>query len=93
MTVGWVVTLTTLLLCNLAAILAHVYVAQHPDAKLMALLKELMLFAGSVVGIVSLLMLPVLYRVRRVAPPRGLVVFGVCVAAAPILAVVGRMLR
>jgi len=93
MTVCWVVTLTTLLLCDLSAVAAHVFVVQYPDAQRMAQLRELLLFAGSVVGVLSLLLLPVLYRIRRVPPPTGLVVFGACVAVAPILAVVVRILQ
>ncbi len=58
----------------------------------MLLLQELMLLAGAIVGTLSLLLLPVLYRVRRVPPPKGLVVFGVCVAVAPLLAILVRVL-
>ncbi len=89
-TIAWTVTVTTTLLCNLMIIAAHFYIINYPDAKRMELLRGLMLLGGSIVGIMSLLILPVLYRVRRVPPPRGLVVFSICVALAPILAVLAR---
>jgi hypothetical protein len=91
-TVAWTVTITTALLCNLAILVAHLYVASHPEAQKMVLLKELLLFAGTVVGMISLLLLPIVHRVRRVPPPIGLVVFGACVAAAPMLALLVRVL-
>ena len=46
----------------------------------------MLLFSAAVVGFVSLVLLPIMLKVRRVAPPSGLVVFAICVAAAPILA-------
>lgn len=89
-TVAWTVTVTTVLLCNLMIIAAHFYITNNPDAKQMEMLRGLMLLGGSIVGLMSLLILPVLYRVRTVPPPRGLVVFSICAAIAPILAVIAR---
>jgi len=86
LTVFWVVTVLTVMLTNVLAIAAHFYQLANPDAELIALLKGLMLFSGSLVGLVSLVVLPILYRVRQSRPPRGLAVFGACAAAAPILA-------
>ena len=92
-TVGWTVTLTTLFFCNLAAIGAHLYLAGHPEARRMAMLRELLLFAGALVGLLSLALLPVVHRLRQSPPPRGLVVFGVCIAMAPILTLALRAMR
>ena len=92
-TVGWTVTLTTLLLCNLVAIGAHYYAVAHPEAQRMALLREMLLFAGAVVGSISLVLLPLMHRVRQTPPPRGLVAFGICIAIGPILVVALRALR
>lgn len=92
-TVGWTVTLTTVFFCNLAAIGAHLYVAAHPEAQRMAMLRELLLFSGALIGLLSLALLPVVKRLRQTPPPRGLVAFGVCIALAPILAVALRIMR
>lgn len=89
-TIAWTVTVTTVLLCDIAIIAAHFYIINAPDAKRMELLRGLMLLGGSLVGLMSLMLLPVLYRVRKVPPPRGLVVFSICAALAPILAVIAR---
>ena len=90
LTVAWTVTITTLLFCNLAAIAAHYFAAWNPEAKKMLVLREMLVFAGAVVGGLSLLLLPFVQRYRRTPPPKGLVVFGVCLAIAPILVLVLR---
>ncbi len=93
LTVAWTVTLTTLFFCNLAAVAAHFYVVAYPPAQRMAMLRELLLHSGFLVGLLSLGLVPLVYRIRQTPPPRGLVVFGVCLALAPILAVVLRAVR
>ena len=92
-TVSWTVTLTTVFFCNLAAIVAHFYVVAHPEAQRMAMLRELLLFSGILVGLLSLALLLLMKRLRQTPPPRGLVAFGVCIAVAPILAVALRAIR
>ncbi len=92
-TVGWTVTLTTVFFCNLAAVAAHFYVAAHPEAQRMAMLRELLLLSGALVGLLSLALLPLVKRFRQTPPPRGLVAFGVCIAMAPILVVALRAIR
>jgi len=92
MTIAWTVTVTTLLFCNLTNVVVHFYVSGNPAAKRMMLLQEMLLAAGALIGILSLLMIPVVYRVRQVPPPKALVVFGVCCAIAPILALMLRTL-
>lgn len=93
LTVCWTVTLTTLFFCNLAAIAAHFYVVASPPAKRMAMLRELLLYSGLLVGLLSLGLVPLVYRLRKTPPPPGLVAFGVCLALAPILAVALRAMR
>jgi len=87
LTVFWTVTVLTVLVTNVMTIAAHYYLAANPEAEKMALLKGLLLFTGALVGGVSLVVLPVLYRVRKVPLPPGLAFFGACVAVAPLLAV------
>ena len=87
LTVFWTLTVLMVLISNLMTVAVHYYLLAHPEAEKLALLKGLLLFAGSLVGGVSLIVLPILYRVRKVPPPPGLAVFGACVGAAPILAV------
>ena len=93
LTVFWAVTVLMLLVTDLIAIAAHFYLTANPAAEKVALLKGLLLFTGSLVGGMSLVVLPILYRVRRVPPPPGIAAFGACVAAAPILAVIVQALQ
>ena len=88
LTVLWAMTVLMVLVMNLACIGAHYYLVANPDAEKMRLLKGLLLFTGSLVGGLSLIVLPILYRIRKVPPPSGLAVFGACVAVAPILAAI-----
>ncbi len=87
LTVFWTVTVLMALVADLMSVAVHFYLLSNPDAEKMALLKGLLLFTGALVGGVSLVALPILYRVRKVPPPPGLAVFGASVAVAPILAV------
>ncbi len=89
-TVAWTVTITMTLLCDLVIIAAHFYLTTYPEATQIELLRGLMLLGGSLVGIMSLIILPILYRVRKFPPPRGLVIFGICVAIAPLAAILAR---
>ena len=87
LTVLWTITVLMVLMTNLMTVAVHYYLVAHPEAEKLALLKGLLLFTGSLVGGISLIVLPILYRVRKVPPPPGLAVFGACVAVAPILVV------
>ena len=54
-TICWTVTLTTLFFCDLAAIAAPTIMwSSHPPAQRMAMLRELLLYSGVLVGLVSL---------------------------------------
>lgn len=92
-TVAWAVTVTSLLCCNLTILVLHYLVVRDPSAKSLALLKNLLLIAGSLAGAVSLVLLSVVHRVRTVLPPIGLSVFGALLAAAPLLALLVQFLQ
>ena len=92
-TVAWTVSVTTVLLCDVAAAAAYLYTQSNPQARGMIMLRELLLLAAAIIGFVSLALLPIVFRVRRMPPPSGLTVFAVCAASAPILALLVRNLR
>jgi hypothetical protein len=92
-TVAWMIAVTTALLCDAAAVFGYLLALAWPNERGLSVFHELMLFAATVAGVVSLLMLPVVFRMRRVPPPIGLVIFGVFAAVAPMLALVVRSLR
>jgi hypothetical protein len=84
--VAWTVSVTTVLLCDVAVVFGYLLSLGWPDERGLVVFRELMLFAATVAGAISLLLLPVVFRRRRLAPPLGLIVFGVCAAVAPMLA-------
>jgi hypothetical protein len=92
-TVAWTVSVTMVLVCNVAAALAHLLARFAPEVRGAATFKELLLFSAAAIGAGSLLLLPVVLRVRRTLPPTGFTVFAVCAAVAPMLALLVRTLR
>ncbi|MCA9237288.1 MAG: hypothetical protein KDA44_17560 [Planctomycetales bacterium] len=89
-TVGWTVTVATVVMCDLGAVLAHGLALANPDAERVGVLRDLLMFAAATVGVFSLLLLPIVYRMRAVKPPLGFTVFAACAAAAPIAALIAR---
>jgi hypothetical protein len=91
-TVAWTVAVTMVVVCDLAAIVAHAYLLRNPNEKGAALFGGLMIFAGAAIGVAALALLPVVYRLRQTPPPTGFAVFATCASAAPVLALVARLL-
>lgn len=92
MTVGWTVCLTGVLLCDLVAVMVHLVVPLFSDGIHWQMLESLMLFSGSLIGLFCLILIPVVYRVRRVPPPIGIVMFAILISIAPIVASIFRIL-
>jgi len=92
-TVAWTVSVTMVVACDVAAIAAHLYLLRHPGERPVAVLAQLMLFGGAVIGVASLALLPVVRKLRRVPPPTGFTVFAACAAAAPVLALIARAVQ
>jgi len=90
-TVAWTASVTSVLLADLVTIAAHFYARSHPDSKPAPAFEAIMLLTASVMGLVSLVLLPVVWRVSRLKPPLGFAVFATLVAAAPVVATVARL--
>ncbi len=82
LTVAWMLSVMTALLCAVGATLAKVFAGDSPAVQLFA---GYLLFAAAVVGGLSLIMLGFVYRLRKVKPPSGVIFFAVVVGGAPIL--------
>ena len=83
----------TTLLCDALAIAARLLAGGDPGAVRTLLFADWMLAAGAIVGALSLLLLPMVYRLRRVLPPTEIAVFSMCAAVAPIVAILLRIVR
>ncbi|WP_152098223.1 hypothetical protein [Lacipirellula parvula] len=86
-TVAWTVSVTTVFLCDIAAVAAHLYARANPRLGGAQMLSQLLLFCAAAIGLISLLLLPVVLRFRKTPPPGGFLTFAICSALAPILAV------
>jgi hypothetical protein len=92
-TVGWSLSVVMVLACILMALAARLLSWAQPDSKRLPVLEEFALGSACLIGAASLLLVPVVYKVRQIPPPLGLAVFGVIVAAAPWIVVLVRSLQ
>lgn len=87
-TIGWLLCVFTTLACVCGALVARwIGLARLP------ILAGLLLFAALVIGVISLGLGLIVYRVRNVPPPLGVYVFAVAVAALPIIVILVNVLR
>jgi hypothetical protein len=90
-TIAWTVSVTGVLIADLMVVAAHLYARSNPDAQPARLLETIMLLSASAMGIVSLVLLPLVWRTRRLKPPTGYIAFAIFVSAAPLLATLTRL--
>jgi hypothetical protein len=84
-TVGWSLSVVMVLVCALMAGAARLLFWAQPDSEMLPVLEAFAFMSAVVIGIASLLLLPIVYKVRRIPPPLGLAVFGAIVAASPLV--------
>jgi hypothetical protein len=85
MTVGWLLTTLTTLVCEVVGAAATWFAQRNPQAVGIAALATVLLFAAVITGALALLLLAVAWKLRTVKPPRGITVFAVFVSAAPLV--------
>jgi hypothetical protein len=90
-TIAWTVSVTGVLVADLIVAASHLYVRAHPEAQTARAFEAIMLLSAAIMGAASLALLPVVWRTRWLKPPMGYVVFAALVAAAPVIALVGRL--
>jgi hypothetical protein len=82
-TIGWMLSVLTATVCEFGVLAARFYFAWHPDAAAIGTAGELLLFASAITGLVALLLIPVVYKSRRVRPPSAVTAFAIVVGIAP----------
>jgi hypothetical protein len=92
MTVGWMLTVMTALVCQAGLVGVRALEHYQPDVESLPLLGELMLFAALAFGVISLLLAPIVLRLRRTPVPPGITIFAVAVGLTPLAIVVWRSL-
>jgi hypothetical protein len=91
-TLAWTSSVTAVLMADIVVIAAHLYVRANPDASAAKAFEAIMLLSAAPMGAISIALMAVVWRTRRLKPPRGYVVFATLVATAPIIALIGRLL-
>jgi hypothetical protein len=90
-TIAWTSSVTGVFIADLIVIAAHLYARGNPNAQTAKVLEAIMLLSAAVMGTLSLMLLALVWRTRVVKPPRGYMAFAMLVAAAPIIALAGRL--
>jgi hypothetical protein len=91
LTIGWMLTVVTTLVCELAFVLVRSM--NRTGQPSLSMLAGLLLFAALVSGLVVLVMTPVVLRGRRQPPPRAVTIVSLVIAAAPLVLVALEVLR
>jgi hypothetical protein len=84
LTVGWLLTTFTTLLCELGGVAATWFAQRNPQALGIAALASVLVFAALLTGLFSLALLAGAWKLRVVKPPRGITVFAIVVGLAPL---------
>ena len=93
-TIGWMLAVFTTLVCELSAVGVSWYLKTNPQSTGMALLLMILELAALVVGLLSLVLMAVVWNLRATRPPSGISVFALVVGAAPgLLLILRQMLR
>lgn len=92
LTVAWMNAVVTTALCEVGGVVAQWFVARLEPEGALRLLPAILLFAATVVGLLTLGLTVLVHRARTVPPPSSVTWFAVVIAAAPLVAIALRAL-
>ena len=93
LTVAWMLTVMTTLVCELGAAATAIYVSRfNPQSVTIRTLGSLLLFAAIIIGTISLLMLPVAAKKRPQPIPRPVAIGSVFIGGIPWMALVWQLM-
>ena len=87
MTIAWVLTAMTTLLCELGALGAWLY-SFTATSTVAGLLAGLLFFAAVIIGCIGLAILPLVLKFRKERPPRSITMVFVAIEIVPLLVAV-----
>jgi hypothetical protein len=90
-TIAWTSSVVCVLAANIVTAVAHLYARNHPESKSAPVFEAIMLLTACLLGLISLALLPVVWRTSYLKPPLGFTVFDVLVSIAPVIAVAARL--
>jgi hypothetical protein len=91
-TIAWTSSVTGVFVADLIVIASHLYARGNLEARAAQALDAIMLLSAAAMGTISLALLAVVWRARQLKPPRGYMAFATLATAAPIIALIGRLL-
>ena len=89
LTVGWMLSMLTALLCEAGALVAWLLAGNNEMLRVFA---GYLFFAAMIVGLLSLALGIAVLKLRKVRPPLGITVFSFSVAALPLVLIVAAAL-
>ncbi len=88
-TVAWMLSVMTALVCELGFVAARAYLFfVNAETVPIQVLATMLLFAALVIGLIALGLMMIVVRMRRVTPPRGILTFAAVVSIAPVAAMI-----
>ena len=92
LTIAWSMMVLTTLICEIGAALTIWHARAHPEAGAIRALSFVLVMETLIVGTLLLVLTPVMLRLRRQRPPRGILVFAMIVGATPLAVLVIEMI-
>jgi hypothetical protein len=92
LTIAWTVSVTGVLIADLMVLGASLFASNYPGVHAWGSLVVILLLLSAGMGTVSLGLLILAWRKRRLKPPVGFTAFAFCVAAAPMAALAVRVI-
>lgn len=86
LTVAWMLTVMQVLFFELATVAFRWYFARNPEQVQLGAFSDLLYLCAALGGCISLLLLPLVWRIRRTKPPLGITLFAAVVALLPVVA-------
>lgn len=78
-------TVVTVFMCELGTMLARFVISKAPESLGAQAMYQLLYFSALLIGLISLILLPVVLKMRQTPPPPGVTAFAAVVGAAPLV--------
>ncbi len=91
-TIAWTVSVTGVVISNFV-LLAAIFYARGNPSQPVRMFEAIMLLSAAAMGALSLALVPVVWRSRRLKPPVGYTLFAIVVSAAPVAMLISRLLQ
>lgn len=92
-TVAWMLSLMATLMAEALGLICRYYTAFVEPVELLTVLSSIMLFVALIAGLVTLCMIPVVFKFSKVRPPGFIVQLAVIAGGLPVIVVVVQYLR